>query len=97
MLENGPKVALITGGAKGIARAIGLDLAAAGWQIAFCYRSSEQDAEDTARLLKRSGIRVLAERCDVSIPEEAASFAKSVEIEFGAGTASSMAQGLTTE
>ena len=84
MLENGPKIALITGGAKGIPRAIGLDLAAAGWQIAFCYRSSEQEAEDTAQLLKRSGIRVLAERCDVSIPEEAASFAKKVEMEFGA-------------
>jgi 3-oxoacyl-[acyl-carrier protein] reductase len=84
MLDTVPKIALITGGAKGIARAIGLDLASAGWQIAFCYRSSEQDAEDTALLLKRSGVRVLAERCDVSIPEEAASFAQKVEMEFGA-------------
>jgi 3-oxoacyl-[acyl-carrier protein] reductase len=83
MLETVPKIALITGGAKGIARAIGLNLASAGWQIAFCYRSSEQDAEDTAVLLKRSGVRVLAERCDVSIPEEAASFAQKVEMEFG--------------
>jgi 3-oxoacyl-[acyl-carrier protein] reductase len=84
MLEKDPKIALITGGARGIARAIALDLASAGWQIAFCYRSSEQDAEDTVRVLKQSGIRVLAERCDVSIPEEAESFAKRVEMEFGA-------------
>jgi 3-oxoacyl-[acyl-carrier protein] reductase len=84
MPENGSKIALITGGAKGIGRAIGLDLAAAGWHIAFCYRSSEQDAEDTARLLKQSGTRVLVERCDVSNPEESASFAKRVEMEFGA-------------
>ncbi len=83
MIETSPKVALVTGGAKGIPRAIGLDLAAAGWQIAFCYRSSEQDAEDTARQLKQLGIRVLAERCDVSIPEEAAAFAQRVETEFG--------------
>ncbi|TLY24437.1 MAG: SDR family NAD(P)-dependent oxidoreductase, partial [Nitrospirae bacterium] len=41
-------VALITGGAKGIGRAIGLDLAAAGWDIALCYRTSEREAAETA-------------------------------------------------
>lgn len=80
---NTHRVALITGGAKGIGRAIGLDLAAAGWEIAFCYRSSEREAADTAAFLQKSGGRVLAERCDVSIPEQAAAFAKKVEIEFG--------------
>ncbi|HSC57697.1 MAG TPA: SDR family NAD(P)-dependent oxidoreductase, partial [Nitrospira sp.] len=34
------KVALITGGAKGIGRGIALDLAAQKWNIAFCYRTS---------------------------------------------------------
>jgi 3-oxoacyl-[acyl-carrier protein] reductase len=76
-------VALITGGAKGIGRAIGLDLAAAGWEIAFCYRSSEREATETAALLQKSGRRVVAERCDVSIPDQAATFAKKVEVEFG--------------
>jgi len=80
---NTPRVALITGGAKGIGRAIGLDLAAAGWEIAFCYRSSEREATDTAALLQKTGRRVLAERCDVSIPDQAATFAKKVEVEFG--------------
>ena len=76
-------MALITGGAKGIGRAIGLDLAAAGWEIAFCYRSSEREAAETAALLQQSGGRVVAERCDVSIPAQAATFAKKVEVEFG--------------
>ena len=84
MPENEPKVLLITGGAKGIGRAVGLALAASGWDIAFCYRSSEREATDTARLLKQSGGRVLAERCDVSVPEEAEAFARKVEMEFGA-------------
>jgi 3-oxoacyl-[acyl-carrier protein] reductase len=75
---------LITGGAKGIGRAIGLDLAANGWGIAFCYRSSEREAAETAALVQKLSGRVLAERCDVSIPEQAAAFAKKVEEEFGA-------------
>jgi 3-oxoacyl-[acyl-carrier protein] reductase len=83
MPESSPKVLLITGGAKGIGRAVGLAFAAAGWDIAFCYRSSDQEARDTAMLLKKSGGRVLAERCDVSVPDEAAAFARKVEIEFG--------------
>ncbi|HTF36706.1 MAG TPA: SDR family NAD(P)-dependent oxidoreductase, partial [Blastocatellia bacterium] len=38
------KVALITGGARGIGRAIALALAERGWWIATCYRKSEDDA-----------------------------------------------------
>ena len=60
------KVALITGGAKGIGRAIGLDLAAAGWDVAFCYRTSETEAAETAALIMKAGRRAMAERCDVS-------------------------------
>jgi 3-oxoacyl-[acyl-carrier protein] reductase len=84
MPEKSPKVALITGGAKGIGRSLGLALGASGWEIAFCYRSSEREAAETATLLRKSGARVLAERCDVSIPEQAAAFANKVETEFGA-------------
>src|SRR5207237_7510632 len=80
---NIPRVALITGGAKGIGRAIGLDLAAGGWEIAFCYRSSEREAKDTAALLQQSGRRVLVQQCDVSIPDQASTFAKKVEAGFG--------------
>jgi len=78
------KVALITGGAKGIGRAIGLDLAAAGWDIAFCYRTSESEAAKTASLITKTGRRALAERCDVSDATAAATFVAKVEREFGA-------------
>ena len=78
-----PKVALITGGAKGIGRAIGVDLAAAGWDIAFCYRTSAAAAAETAAMVRKSGRRVQAEQCDVSRPEDAQAFARKVEQEFG--------------
>ena len=77
------KVALITGGARGIGRAIGLDLAAAGWDVAHCYRTSEREAADTASLVKAAGRRALAERCDVSDPAAAEALARKVEGEFG--------------
>ena len=43
------RVALITGGAKGIGRGIALDLAARKWNIAIGYRTSEAEAQNTAR------------------------------------------------
>jgi 3-oxoacyl-[acyl-carrier protein] reductase len=78
------KVALITGGAKGIGRAIGLDLAAAGWDIALCYRTSEREAAETAARITKVGRHVIAERCDVSDPAAAETFVRKVEKEFGA-------------
>ncbi|TAL09498.1 MAG: SDR family oxidoreductase [Nitrospirae bacterium] len=77
------KVALITGGAKGIGRAVALDLAAAGRDIALCYRASEREAAETVALIQKHGRRALAQRCDVSDPAAAAAFAEKVEREFG--------------
>ena len=42
------RVALITGGAKGIGRGIALDLAAQQWSVAICYRTSESEATDAS-------------------------------------------------
>ncbi len=78
------KVALITGGARGIGRAVGLDLASAGWDIAFCYRTAAREAAETASLLRQAGRRVLAERCDVSDAAAGQAFVRRVEGELGA-------------
>jgi 3-oxoacyl-[acyl-carrier protein] reductase len=60
------RVALITGGDKGIGRALGARLAADGWSVAFCYRSGEHGAIALEQQLRESGARALAIRCDVS-------------------------------
>ncbi len=61
-----PKVALVTGGAKRIGRAIGLALAAAGWDIAVHFRSSPDEAEATVREVQALGRRAIAIDCDLS-------------------------------
>jgi len=76
-------VALITGGAKGIGRGIALDLAARQWKIAFCYRTSEAEAQQTAQEITARGGQALALRCDVSDPVAAKNMAKQVEQEWG--------------
>jgi len=66
------RVALITGGAKGIGRQIGGRLAERGWAVALCYRTSEEAARETRAALEQRGAAALAVRADVSRPEECA-------------------------
>ena len=77
------RVALLTGGARGIARAIALDLADAGWSIALCYRKSEADAASAVEAIEAKGQRALAIRCDVSDPKASLEMVKQVETDFG--------------
>lgn len=48
-----PADVLVTGGARRIGRAIALDLAAVGWSVAFSYRHSSAEAQDTLLELRR--------------------------------------------
>jgi len=77
------RVALITGGAKGIGRAIALDLADQGWSVAICYRTSEREAKETIDAIEKKGARGLQAKCDVSYPSAAGDLVKHVEKEFG--------------
>lgn len=77
------RVAVITGGAKGIGRAIGMALAQEGWSIAVCYRKSEKEASETLDAIKKKGVRGMAVKCDVSDSKAAENFVKRVEKEWG--------------
>ena len=59
------RYAVVTGGSRGIGRAICLELAAQGANIVLCYEGSEEKARETALACEQLGVRALAVRCDV--------------------------------
>jgi 3-oxoacyl-[acyl-carrier protein] reductase len=77
------KVALITGGAKGIGRAAALALAPDGWSIAICYRTSVKEADDLVAAVEQHGVKGRALQCDVSDPKAAVECVRRVEREWG--------------
>ena len=77
------RVALITGGARGIGRGIALDLAANDWRVALCYRTSQQEAEEVNGTIEGQGGKALAIQCDVSDPTAATQLVQHVEGTWG--------------
>ncbi|PYM62980.1 MAG: 3-oxoacyl-ACP reductase [Candidatus Rokuibacteriota bacterium] len=78
-----PRVALVTGGARGIGRAIALDLARRGWQVAVGYRTSAGAAAETRAAIEAAGGRGLALAGDVGDPEVVLRLGREVEAAFG--------------
>ncbi len=60
------KVALVTGGSRGIGQAIAIELARAGAAVALTYRSGREGAADTVKQIEEAGGRAAALACDVS-------------------------------
>ncbi|EOU1113055.1 3-oxoacyl-[acyl-carrier-protein] reductase [Clostridium perfringens] len=60
------KVAIVTGGTRGIGRAIALKLADHGANIVINYRNSDKEAEELKAILEEKGVKVLTVKCDIS-------------------------------
>lgn len=77
------KVALITGGARGIGLGISKALIAAGYDVAICGMRPEEQVRNVVDSLEASGRRVLYCRCDVGVEEERERMLDSLRSTFG--------------
>jgi 3-oxoacyl-[acyl-carrier protein] reductase len=77
------RAAIVTGASRGIGRAIALELARRGADVAFNYAKSAEAAESLTKELDALGVRSLASQCDVGNTEAAAEMVKQVKETFG--------------
>ncbi len=76
------RVALVTGGRR-IGQVVAEELARAGADVVLSYRSSRQEAEDTAARVEALGRRAVVLQADVSRPEDCAHLAADIEQQLG--------------
>lgn len=78
------KIALVTGGSRGIGRAIALKLASMGADVAILYAGNEAAAQSTAQEIEWAGVRAMAVRCNVADYEAVDAAVKTVKETLGA-------------
>ena len=77
------RAAIVTGATRGIGRAIALELARRGADVAFNYARSAEAAESLKAEIEALGVRALASQGDVADTEAAAEMVKQVREAFG--------------
>jgi len=77
------KSAIVTGATRGIGKAIALELAKRGCNVAFNYASSADAAKEIKSEIESLGVGAFADSCDVADTSAAADFVKRVKEEFG--------------
>ncbi|HAJ57447.1 MAG TPA: 3-oxoacyl-[acyl-carrier-protein] reductase [Candidatus Omnitrophica bacterium] len=82
-MEFKDKVAIVTGAARGIGRAIALDLAREGAKIAFNYQKSDSDAKSLLEEIEKLGSTALSFKGDVRNFDLAKEFVEQVKSFFG--------------
>lgn len=82
-MSDQPKVALITGGSKGIGRACGERLAAAGYAVAFNYHQDEAASKEATAVIATHGCDVRAYRSNFGDPAAPSRLVEAVLSDFG--------------
>jgi NAD(P)-dependent dehydrogenase (short-subunit alcohol dehydrogenase family) len=84
---SGSGTALVTGAAKRLGRAIALDLARHGWNIAIHYNASEREARVTAEDVKTAGAKVALVQANLAREDEVETIVPRAAAELGPITA----------
>ncbi len=82
-LKLNGKVALVTGAARRLGRAVALRLAEQGADVAVHYRNSEDEARETVAAIEKAGRQALAIAADLSSVSEIRRLVAQVGAEFG--------------
>ncbi|HEY2131741.1 MAG TPA: SDR family NAD(P)-dependent oxidoreductase [Acetobacteraceae bacterium] len=77
------KVAVVTGSAMNIGRAIALHLARDGYRVLVTARQAEHDAQETARLVREAGSEAAVHLADISDPAQARDLIGAAVARFG--------------
>ncbi len=83
MMNLKDKIALVTGGSRGIGKAIALKLATLGANVAINYTSREEEALNTKEEIEKLGVKAFVIKCDVSNFDESQTMVEEVIKEFG--------------
>lgn len=76
-------LALVTGGSRGIGKAIAIKLAEAGNDIAICFSGNEAAANETVNELLKIGVKAMAFRANVSDADEVANLISQIKESLG--------------
>ena len=77
------KTALVTGGSRGIGRAVCLELAKGGANVALCYAGNASAAQETVSACQALGAKALAVRCNIAKSQEVSAFVETAISAFG--------------
>lgn len=82
-MDPNAKVSLVTGAGRRIGRALALALGDTGCRVAVHYNHSEQDANETASLIKAMGNEVITVKADLEDPTQVEDLAVQVNEQLG--------------
>jgi 3-oxoacyl-[acyl-carrier protein] reductase len=77
------RVALVTGGSRGIGRAVAISLAEAGAAVAVNYREKAAEAAQVVEAIRAAGGRAMVVRADVSMAKQVSAMMSAVQSELG--------------
>lgn len=77
------RTAIVTGGSRGIGKAIALELASKGINIVLNYRNSEEEANKVEKEIKELGVEVITVKADISNIDDVQNLVNKAKEKFG--------------